>query len=67
MKLGSLSFNFSSKLPVQIQNWELIKMGEPMEVDVPQTKGIKRKADGTLEPPQKLQVNYAGNFYHRPN
>jgi len=27
-----------------------------MEVDVPQIKGVKRKADVSLEPPKKLQV-----------
>lgn len=46
-------------LSVPAQNCELIAMGDPMEVDVPQkkgTKGVKRKADGGLEPPNKLQV-----------
>jgi len=35
-------------------------MGEPMEVDYDQTKGIKRKADDAisiLEQPQKAQVH----------
>lgn len=31
-----------------------------MEVDVPQTKGVKRKADVTLEPPKKLQEPAGG-------